>query len=229
MSIDGKRTYFNLHPNTPTPVGSGSTKAVGQGHVLPVENTELVSVEVGKHGVKNTAGKSPSNQNIGVGTVGNPVPLLPQPPGKTLFGINSGSGSAPSRAVSTSLSISGSAGMSITGPTGSNAGKTLPNLIRRPHTRRPSIPPVRIDTCIVGDDTTCNSDQGEVCRTDAGVSSCVCRSGYARRRHREPCKGKLKTCSEFNVPALLMLKKIAVLMGIILFYPFQLLFHWYFR
>lgn len=198
VSIDGKRTYFHLNPNTPTAIGAGSaTKAVGQ--VLPVENTEFVNIEVAKHpGV----GKAPAisgvnkpkqNQNIGVGTVGNPVPLLPQPPGKTLFGIGSAksgsSGSAPARAVSTSLSISGSGGMSVSGPGGSGGSKTLPNLIRRPITRRPSIPPVRIDTCIVGDDTTCNAEQGEVCRTESGVSSCVCRAGYARRRHREPCKG----------------------------------------
>lgn len=201
VSIDGKRTYFNLHPNTPTAIGSGgATKAVG--HVLPVENSDVISVAVAKHpdSIKttpstSTSSKTQTNKNIGVGTVGNPVPLLPQPPGKTLFGMTSaGSGNAPSRAVSTSLSISGSAGMSITGPSGASGGKTLPNLIRRPHTRRPSVPPVRIDTCIVGDDTTCNSDQGEVCRTESGVSSCVCRSGYARRRHRETCKGREIKC-----------------------------------
>lgn len=50
------------------------------------------------------------------------------------------------------------------------------------------MPPVRIDTCIVGDDSTCNSDAAEVCRTENGVSSCICRPGFARRRHREPCK-----------------------------------------
>ncbi|XP_053675356.1 uncharacterized protein LOC128725621 [Anopheles nili] len=49
-------------------------------------------------------------------------------------------------------------------------------------------PPVRIDTCIVGDDSTCDQAQNERCRTENGVSSCHCRPGYARRKHREPCR-----------------------------------------
>ncbi|XP_065719532.2 uncharacterized protein pwn isoform X5 [Drosophila suzukii] len=64
-----------------------------------------------------------------------------------------------------------------------NAGPT------RPHYRqRPTQPPVRIDTCIVGDDSTCDQAQHERCKTDSGVSSCHCRPGYSRRKHREPCR-----------------------------------------
>ncbi|XP_069686033.1 uncharacterized protein pwn isoform X2 [Periplaneta americana] len=59
---------------------------------------------------------------------------------------------------------------------------------RRPFNRRPNHPPVRIDTCIVGDDSTCDSAQNEMCRTEVGVSSCHCRPGYSRRKHREPCR-----------------------------------------
>ncbi|XP_071449255.1 uncharacterized protein [Hetaerina americana] len=62
-------------------------------------------------------------------------------------------------------------------------------LVRRPGNRRPSHPPVRIDTCIVGDPSTCDQSQHESCRTEQGVSSCHCRPGYARRKHREPCRG----------------------------------------
>lgn len=46
----------------------------------------------------------------------------------------------------------------------------------------------RIDTCIVGDDTTCDVSQHEVCRTESGVSACHCRPGTARRKHRDPCR-----------------------------------------
>ncbi|CAB3236336.1 unnamed protein product [Arctia plantaginis] len=53
--------------------------------------------------------------------------------------------------------------------------------------RRPQ-PTVRIDTCIVGDDSTCDQTQNEKCRTEAGISSCQCRPGYARRIHRDPCR-----------------------------------------
>lgn len=38
-------------------------------------------------------------------------------------------------------------------------------------------PPVRIDTCIVGDDSTCDQAQHEKCKTESGVSSCHCGPG----------------------------------------------------
>lgn len=57
--------------------------------------------------------------------------------------------------------------------------------IKKPHRpqnrpiHRPRIPaqqpPVRIDTCIVGDDSTCDQAQHERCKTENGVSSCHCR------------------------------------------------------
>ncbi|XP_055836550.1 uncharacterized protein LOC129905167 isoform X2 [Episyrphus balteatus] len=60
---------------------------------------------------------------------------------------------------------------------------------QRPHYRpRTTQPPVRIDTCIVGDDSTCDQAQHERCKTENGVSSCHCRPGYSRRKHREPCR-----------------------------------------
>lgn len=60
---------------------------------------------------------------------------------------------------------------------------------QRPHYRpRTTQPPVRIDTCIVGDDSTCDQAQNEKCKTENGVSSCHCRPGYSRRKHREPCR-----------------------------------------
>lgn len=56
-----------------------------------------------------------------------------------------------------------------------------------PAWKRPTHPPVRIDTCIVGDDSTCDAAQHERCRTELGVSSCLCRPGYSRQKHRDPC------------------------------------------
>ncbi|OQR72256.1 hypothetical protein BIW11_03803, partial [Tropilaelaps mercedesae] len=46
---------------------------------------------------------------------------------------------------------------------------------------------VRIDTCIVGDDSTCDANINEWCRTDQGISTCTCRPGYARTQPRGPC------------------------------------------
>ena len=48
----------------------------------------------------------------------------------------------------------------------------------------------RIDTCIVGDDTTCEMEKHEVCKTYLGVSSCFCKPGYGRKNHRQKCKSE---------------------------------------
>lgn len=49
---------------------------------------------------------------------------------------------------------------------------------QRPQYRpRSTQAPVRIDTCIVGDDLTCDLAQNEKCKTEAGVSICHCRPG----------------------------------------------------
>ncbi|XP_034940274.1 uncharacterized protein pwn isoform X2 [Chelonus insularis] len=62
-------------------------------------------------------------------------------------------------------------------------------LPRRPtFHRRPTQPPVRIDTCIVGDLSTCDASQHEACATIQGVSACHCKPGYARLVHSLPCK-----------------------------------------
>uniref|UniRef100_A0A182WIQ2 EGF-like domain-containing protein n=1 Tax=Anopheles minimus TaxID=112268 RepID=A0A182WIQ2_9DIPT len=84
------------------------------------------------------------------------------------------------------------------GPIGNNkspsSGSGQLHRVPSVHQNRPKypgalgLPPVRIDTCIVGDDSTCDQAQNERCRTENGVSSCHCRPGYARRKHREPCR-----------------------------------------
>ncbi|XP_025266984.1 uncharacterized protein LOC105249668 isoform X1 [Camponotus floridanus] len=63
-----------------------------------------------------------------------------------------------------------------------------PNRRQPPLYRRPTQPPVRIDTCIVGDTSTCDANQHEACATVQGVSACHCKPGYARLQHSLPCK-----------------------------------------
>uniref|UniRef100_A0A182NHM9 EGF-like domain-containing protein n=1 Tax=Anopheles dirus TaxID=7168 RepID=A0A182NHM9_9DIPT len=75
-------------------------------------------------------------------------------------------------------------------PGGHGTGHRVP-LVHQSRPKYPGavgLPPVRIDTCIVGDDSTCDQAQNERCKTENGVSSCHCRPGYARRKHREPCR-----------------------------------------
>lgn len=74
------------------------------------------------------------------------------------------------------------------GVTGSGyvVAETEPTIKKAQHSQnrpihRPRLPaqqpPVRIDTCIVGDDSTCDQAQHEKCKTEIGVSSCHCRPG----------------------------------------------------
>ncbi|XP_055332861.1 uncharacterized protein LOC129584639 isoform X2 [Paramacrobiotus metropolitanus] len=50
---------------------------------------------------------------------------------------------------------------------------------------------IKLETCSIGDDSTCNQEAYEVCRKDDGVSTCVCRSGTARKHVRDPCQSVL--------------------------------------
>ncbi|GBO40103.1 hypothetical protein AVEN_85133-1, partial [Araneus ventricosus] len=62
--------------------------------------------------------------------------------------------------------------------------------MRKPPPFRPPPPPlpeIRIDTCVVGDDSTCDVQLKEQCRTERGVSSCLCRPGYGRTLERSQC------------------------------------------
>ncbi|CAG2162099.1 unnamed protein product [Oppiella nova] len=66
--------------------------------------------------------------------------------------------------------------------------QTKPLIVRRPPFRpRPNVPIVRIDTCIVGDDSTCETALNEKCLTELGLSSCQCRPGFSRGQARSPC------------------------------------------
>ncbi|KAH0554379.1 hypothetical protein KQX54_010176 [Cotesia glomerata] len=61
--------------------------------------------------------------------------------------------------------------------------------IKRPIFRhRTTQPPVRIDTCIVGETSTCDASQNEACATVQGVSACHCKPGFARHSHSLLCK-----------------------------------------
>jgi hypothetical protein len=43
----------------------------------------------------------------------------------------------------------------------------------------------------VGEDSTCEKEKHEVCKTNLGVSSCFCKPGYGRRKHRQKCQSEL--------------------------------------
>ncbi|XP_012155463.1 mucin-5AC isoform X4 [Ceratitis capitata] len=168
VSIDGKRTYINLFGDpTDPPVGVPTTPATAIPQ-LPGSGVTLGSGAgggggsgIGSSGNGGTGGSNVVTQN-------------------NLSSLGAGYGVPETEIVDLEPTKSQSAKpqspTTIAGPT-------------RPHYRsRPTQPPVRIDTCIVGDDSTCDQAQHERCKTDNGVSSCHCRPGYSRRKHREPCR-----------------------------------------
>ncbi|XP_066953247.1 uncharacterized protein [Macrobrachium rosenbergii] len=142
VSIDGRKTYFDLFPTATQSQGLTQDKTVGTG----------VGVVI-------------PEDDIGQGSHGGfyQVKPLEQPPSRRPVPMQPVSTSPPTQAP------------------------TRP--VRKPtYNRRPTQPPIRIDTCIVGDDSTCQEQLSEVCRTEDGVSSCYCKPGTARRRPRTPCK-----------------------------------------
>ncbi|KAH8390853.1 hypothetical protein KR215_000853, partial [Drosophila sulfurigaster] len=161
VSIDGKRTYINLFGD-PTDPPAGATTPATRLPQLPGQ--AAAGSGIGNGGSSGSSGGTAPNHGVTQSSSGYVVPetevveLQPQ----------SGDNQAQSKPATAATT---------------NAGPT------RPHYRqRPTQPPVRIDTCIVGDDSTCDQAQHERCKTDNGVSSCHCRPGYSRRKHREPCR-----------------------------------------
>ncbi|XP_076309335.1 uncharacterized protein LOC143224853 [Tachypleus tridentatus] len=87
--------------------------------------------------------------------------------------------------------------------TGPHQDRHLPDVPKEPHhdasslgilpkhplfRPRPNTPVIRIDTCIVGDDSTCDVSLNERCKTVRGVSACYCKAGRARSEPRGQCK-----------------------------------------
>ncbi|KAF4526144.1 hypothetical protein B566_EDAN012455 [Ephemera danica] len=134
----------------------------------------LFPTEAGGQGGEATAGTSPPGQR----------PSSPTPTsGQQQQQPGSGSGVGP--VIGTGFAVADPS--VVPRPGGLQPSKPPQAPGRRPpsFTKRP---PVRIDTCIVGDASTCDEAQNEACRTEQGVSSCHCRPGYSRRKHRDPCR-----------------------------------------
>uniref|UniRef100_A0A0A1WZK6 63 kDa sperm flagellar membrane protein n=1 Tax=Zeugodacus cucurbitae TaxID=28588 RepID=A0A0A1WZK6_ZEUCU len=166
VSIDGKRTYINLFGDpTDPPVGVPTTPATTIPQ-LPGSGATVGSGNGSGNGVDSSGNGGSGGGNA---VTQNNIPSL-----------GSGYGIPETEVVDLEPTKSNSAKPQSST---TNSGPT------RPHYRsRPTQPPVRIDTCIVGDDSTCDQAQHERCKTENGVSSCHCRPGYSRRKHREPCR-----------------------------------------
>lgn len=155
VSIDGKRTYINLFGDpTDPPAGVPTTPATTIPQLSGSDST------VGSDAASGNGIDSSGNGGSGA------VNAVTQ---NNLPSLGSGYGIPETEVVDLEPTKSNSAKPQTST---TNSGST------RPHYRsRPTQPPVRIDTCIVGDDSTCDQAQHERCKTENGVSSCHCRPG----------------------------------------------------
>ncbi|XP_058982085.1 mucin-2-like isoform X1 [Musca domestica] len=178
VSIDGKRTYINLFgdpTDPPTSVQQPSpATAIPQ---LPSSPLGPLAAPPSSSSSSSTSKPNPNGSSVSSGSGGN-TPVTQKNTPSAGYGVAETEivdihTNKPQHVKPQQQSL----------PTTTNVGTTRPHY--RPRTTQP---PVRIDTCIVGDDTTCDQAQHEYCKTENGVSSCHCRPGYSRRKHREPCR-----------------------------------------
>jgi len=152
VSIDGKRTYFDIEPTKapsvtrPRPAGQGAVRGA--------------TLQIGGKDVYKPTRKSSYDKNRYGPVVGSALPVE-------------------------QVKLDPTVEPQVYVPIANRKTTTPP---RPGPTRRPPAPPVRIDTCIVGNDNTCKVKHHEICKTYLGVSSCYCKPGYGRKNHRLLCK-----------------------------------------
>lgn len=160
VSIDGKRTYINLFGDPTDPP---------TGVQLPTTPATAIPQLPGGSGTPSTS-KPISSTGSGVSSGGSAnTPVSPVTQQNT---PGSGYGVAETEIVDIHTNKPQHVKPQQQSPPTTNAGPPRPHY--RPRTTQP---PVRIDTCIVGDDSTCDQAQHERCKTENGVSSCHCRPG----------------------------------------------------
>jgi len=170
VSIDGKRTYFDVGPTqtplnpptNPTPAGKGSVRGAtkylgGQEVFQPTKSSKYGQI----------VGSPLPVEQVDIDRNVQPQPYVPIAKRKK----------------------------PVTGPVSSSTSTKASKPV--PTTRLPPAPPVRIDTCIVGNDKTCGDH--EICKTYLGVSSCYCKPGYGRKSHRLLCKKTVRLLMSMKI------------------------------
>lgn len=179
VSIDGKRTYFDIGPSRAPAVTRPRPRATGQviGATLQLGGQNVLSPS-----------KSPFTRV-------RPSPTRTRQPSPSPTRSNFGP------VVGSALPVERVEVLPTVLPSTQRVGQgRVTTAAPRPGpTRRPRVPAVRIDTCIVGNDATCKEEHYEVCRTDLGVSSCYCKPGYGRKSHRGMCKRTVRLLMSMKI------------------------------
>lgn len=193
-NIAPSRTVQEFSPS-PMSHSAMSNSVLGKPMVVPVE--------VDEHGIRPKVGRGgsiPSSAAI-------QTTSLHIEPTRTFDGATRVVASKSSSYLPTGKGGSSSSNSQVHAKAGnSNKGIRDPSpssakpYVRRPQFRpRPNVPIVRIDTCIVGDDSTCDISLNEKCLTELGLSSCQCRPGFARIQPRTQCIPVLSLSLSFRI------------------------------
>lgn len=170
----GSRPLANGGNQSPMSVGSGFTITASGNQTIPTGDIQdYVAGQpplISQSSSYNSQG-SPSFQ------VNNAEPTISAQGGQdpASFGLNAQESSSINSQVRNSSNEVTSA------PIASSSSSSQAPKIRRPTFKpKPAVPPIRIDSCIVGDDSSCDQSHNERCVTEYGISSCHCKPGYAR-------------------------------------------------
>lgn len=184
------KTAHDFGPSISQPAPPSSS-VFGKPMVVPVEVDDGVRPKVGRGGVSTAAILPTSSMIDPTRTLDGTRNVVSK---STASYLPTGKGSSTSGASQTAKVGNSKAG--IRDPPPSSAKP----YVRRPQFRpRPNVPIVRIDTCIVGDDSTCDISLNEKCLTELGLSSCQCRPGFARIQPRTNCIPVLSLSLSFRI------------------------------
>ena len=186
-----KNKEINSSNVVPTP--KLSSTAIGQPMVVPVDMNEGVRPKIGSMRSSSAIKPTPTS------TIEPKRTIASVTPSKTNTYLSSAKSSVEIMSPHKSKSSSSSSLSSSSSSSSSSTSSSKPHG-RRPQFRpRPNVPIVRIDTCIVGDDSTCDVSLNEKCLTELGLSSCQCRPGFARIAPRTMCIPVISLSLSFRV------------------------------
>ncbi|KAK2720205.1 uncharacterized protein LOC136036316 isoform X2 [Artemia franciscana] len=193
VSIDGKRTYFNLFPDTahtvgPTPYPAPAPKPSSLLYQSPQPHKDQVIAGTSSSSAKDVPHLGTSLPAAVPGTIASvprpgtavsvPRPLPSTTPQET--SVPGPNRVAPSASAPTTVKEKGIGTFEI-------EESPIKKPVSFTSSQSPSgdESPLRIDTCLEGDDSTC--EVGETCNTDKYGASCVCRTGWGRKNLRLGC------------------------------------------
>lgn len=171
---------------------SASTSMLGRPVVIPVEMDDVRPALAGIGGANQATPQvitEPGHGSVFIDGKPTYFKIRPNKPSQPTLHVGSGMTVNAADGDNGHLGIGHLKPLPVTALTSNKNSQSKPSTAaRRPPFRpRPNTPLVRIDTCIVGDDSTCGVNLNEHCKTEVGISSCQCKPGFGRTTARGMC------------------------------------------